>query len=290
MKQYHITIEPSDIDAAHDIIIAHIQSLAFPIESWLEDELFESKVYRFICENRCIGYCAVADATLTFFYVEPKYRRYAPSLLERAVSDFNITRVRVMTQDAEICTLIAEWHYDTQKVGCIFSDTGLIEREETLCADFITALPKDISDIRDLAGDFFDPPSGGFETLEHRIACGTIFMLKQKKTLLGCGIVEKLRVCPDVVSIGMIVGKEHRQKGAARTLLLRLKEWAKSSGLTPVAGCWYYNTLSRKSLESAGFTVTSIVYDAILKGKENLPLRTGNPPGELVINEECCPK
>jgi hypothetical protein len=26
----------------------------------------------------------------------------------------------------------------------------------------------------------------------------------------------------------------------------------------------------------------SIGYEAILKGKEKLPLRTGNPPGELV--------
>jgi hypothetical protein len=27
---------------------------------------------------------------------------------------------------------------------------------------------------------------------------------------------------------------------------------------------------------------TSIGFEAILKGKEKLPLRTGNPPGELV--------
>ena len=29
---------------------------------------------------------------------------------------------------------------------------------------------------------------------------------------------------------------------------------------------------------------TSIGYEPILKGKETLPLRTGNPPGELVKN------
>ena len=63
---------------------------------------------------------------------------------------------------------------------------------------------------------------------------------------------------------------------------MNLKEWAYKNNLRPVSGCWYYNTLSRKSLESVGMIATSIGYEAILKGKETLPqLRTGNPPGEF---------
>ena len=42
------------------------------------------------------------------------------------------------------------------------------------------------------------------------------------------------------------------------------------------------NTDYIASVESAGMIAASIGYEAILKGKEKLPLRTGNPPGELV--------
>lgn len=80
----------------------------------------------------------------------------------------------------------------------------------------------------------------------------------------------------------MFVNPEYRRNGVAKTILINLKDWAYNHNLKPVAGCWYYNTLSRKSLESAGMIATSIGYEAILKGKEKLPLRTGNPPGELV--------
>jgi hypothetical protein len=52
--------------------------------------------------------------------------------------------------------------------------------------------------------------------------------------------------------------------------------------MRPIAGCWYYNVISRKSLEAAGMIAASKSFRAVLLGKEELPLRTGNPPGELV--------
>ncbi|HYE82392.1 MAG TPA: hypothetical protein VEG39_09525 [Clostridia bacterium] len=52
--------------------------------------------------------------------------------------------------------------------------------------------------------------------------------------------------------------------------------------MKPIAGCWYYNVISRRSLEAAGMIAVGKGFDAVLLGKEKLPLRTGNPPGELV--------
>ena len=80
----------------------------------------------------------------------------------------------------------------------------------------------------------------------------------------------------------MFVNREYRGKGYAPLILLKLKEWCYSNSFKPVAGCWYPNTLSRKSLERAGMIAVAIGFEAILKGKEKLLLRTGNPPGELM--------
>ena len=68
----------------------------------------------------------------------------------------------------------------------------------------------------------------------------------------------------------------------AQTVLWHLKQVVYAEGKTPVAGCWYYNILSRKSLERAGLRAVARGYDAKLIEKEDPPLRTGNPPGELV--------
>lgn len=81
--------------------------------------------------------------------------------------------------------------------------------------------------------------------------------------MMGCGIVERGRLFPECVSIGMITCREHRQKGVAQTILWNLKGWAYSNGLKPVAGCWYYNLLSRRSLEAAGMIAASKGFNSI---------------------------
>ncbi len=262
----------------------HLASLAYPMDSWLEDRLMESVSYKLMHEDMCIGYAGLIAETLHFFHVRKEHFKYAPIMFEKVIQEKGIKRVFVMTQDALLSALIAEWDYDKEKQACWFTDSRRPENWKTHIegAVFRVAQKNDVQRIRSISGDFFDEASGGFRCLEERIEAGTIFVLTDSTHLLGVGIVEQSQWCPAVVSIGMYVDKVHRKQGCARTILLNLKRWAYSSKLIPVAGCWYYNTLSRKSLESAGMIVTSIGYEAILKGKEDLPLRTGNPPGELV--------
>jgi GNAT superfamily N-acetyltransferase len=271
----------SNIKEANALLKAHIKSLAYPLDSWLEDQLFNSAVYKLMYRTKCIGYAAQKKQTLQFFHVRKKYFRYAPALLEKFVAENGIKRVFVITQDSLLCALIAEWEYQKEDHACFFTDGGRKEIPETN-AIFRPAVSADTRSIRKVAGKFFDEKSGGFSSLEQRIAAGMIFVLENKKDLLGGGIIEKGMICRDYASIGMFVNRDFRGKGYAPLILLKLKEWCYQHDLKPIAGCWYPNTLSRKSLEAAGMVATSIGFEAILKGKEKLPLRTGNPPGELV--------
>ena len=282
MKSKQLTdqyeIKKSNLKEVDLLVKAHAKSLVFPMDSWLEDQLFNSAVYMLIYGRKCIGYAAQKKQTLQFFHVRKKYFRYAPALMEKVVADNNIERVFVMTQDPLLCALIAEWEYTKEKHACFFSDSGRKEIPETN-AIFRIAGINDISKIRRGTGEYYNEKSGGFSSLEERIAAGTIFILEDKHNLLGCGNIEKGRVCLDCASIGMFVNRDFRGQGYAPVILVKLKEWCYQHDLKPVAGCWYYNTLSRKSLEVAGMVATSIGFEAILKGKEKLPLRTGNPPG-----------
>ncbi|MCX7921455.1 MAG: hypothetical protein N3B21_05470 [Clostridia bacterium] len=279
-----VEIIATDINETREIIERHIESLSYPIDSWLEGRLLEAAIHKIIYNSCCVGYAGQIEETLHFFHICKEYFRFAPGILEAFIEKKDVKRVFVMTQDSLLSALIAEWDYEKEKAACWFTDSGRKENTNTQTshAVFRIACLSDVEKIRKVCGDFFEEPSGGFGTLEERVEAKTIFILEDEADLLGCGIVEKGQLCEGVASIGMFVNREHRRKGAAKTILLNLKVWAYNNNLKPVAGCWYYNTLSRKSLESAGMIATSIGFEAILKGKEKLPLRTGNPPGELV--------
>jgi GNAT superfamily N-acetyltransferase len=280
-------IKKSDLKEVNSQVKSHVKGLAFPMDSWLEDSLMNSITYKLMCGNKCIGYAAVLKKTLQFFHVRKRYFRYAPTLFEQLLTEKAVKKVFITSGDSLLCALIAEWEYKKEKQACFFTDNGRVENPDTLVTNgvFRVAAMNDVKRIRQVSGKFFDEPSCGFTSLEERIKADTIFVLEDKKSLLGCGIVEKGVFYPDCVSIGMFVNRKYRGKGCATTILLKLKEWAYQHDLKPVAGCWYYNTLSRKSLEAAGMTATSIGFQAILKGKEKPPLRTGNPPGELVAEK-----
>jgi GNAT superfamily N-acetyltransferase len=226
--------------------------------------------------TKCIGYAAQKKQTLQFFHVRKKYFRYAPAMFEAFIKENGIKRVFVITQDALLCALIAEWEYTKEKHACFFTDGG--QPTNSVMADVVFRIAgiNDISKIRRGTGEYYDERSGGFSSLEERIAAGTLFLLEDRYNLLACGDIEKCRVRRDYASIGMFVNRDFRGQGYAPLILLKLKEWCYRNGFKPVAGCWYPNTLSRKSLEAAGMIATSIGFEAILKGKEKLPLRTGN--------------
>jgi GNAT superfamily N-acetyltransferase len=255
------------------------------MDSWLEDNLlFKATLYKLMRGNTCIGYAALLKKTLQFFHVRKEYFRYAPALFEKFIAEKAVKKVFVISQDSLLCALIAEWEYKKVKQACFFTDSRKGGDTDTTIdkAVFRTAVKADVKRIREISGKYFDDKSCGFSCMEERIAAGMIFVLENKRNLLGCGIIEKGMVHLDCVSIGMFVNRDFRGKGYATAILLKLKEWAYQHDLKPIAGCWYYNTLSRKSLEAAGMIATSIGFEAVLKGKEKLPLRTGNPPGELV--------
>lgn len=280
----NLNIKKVEIKDVSDILNEHIESLSYPMDSWMEDRLVESTKYQLMYGEICIAYIGILKDILHFFYVKKAYFKYAPAILEKVIKEKAIGRVFIMTQDSLLTALLAEWDYDIEKKACWFTDNGIVEDLTTKVenAIFRVATLLDLQNIKDISGDFFFEASGGFTCLEERIEAETIFLLEDRTILLGCGIIEKSRFCNNLTSIGMFVNREHRRKGVAKKILLNLKAWSYLNMCKPVAGCWFYNTLSRKSLESAGMVATAIGYEAVLKGKEILPIRTGNPPGELV--------
>ena len=281
--------ENEDISA---FIQEHLKAFPYHMDSWPEERLVETEKFILLLNDEKVGYTAIKDDSIFYFYVRKEFCRFAPFILEEIVEERKIKSVFVLTQDAAFSALLAEWDYDKKKLGCGFTDLGSDDQEDLLESGetFRVATQGDCGKIKEMSGDFFDEPGAGFSCLEDRIEAGTIFVLVYQEEIkgggiqeeiMGGGIMERSQLFKGTVSIGMYTNSVFRKRGVAKKILLNLKKQAYRENLMPVAGCWYYNTLSRKSLEAAGMIVTTICFEAILKGKEKLPLRSGNPPGEM---------
>lgn len=277
-----VKLVKADMGESKHLIERHIDTLVFPLESWVEDSLFKSELNLLKSGGKHIGYAAKNNNILEAFHVLKEHFRDAPAALAQVISDKKIERVRVMSHDYLLSAVLAEWEYDKEKGACFFVDAGNpndLDKEPS-SEGFRVAATGDLDAIRSVSGDFFEEPGGGFATLEERVTAETVFVIEDGQDLLGCGLFEKGRLCPGGASIGMFTNPEFRHRGVAKKMLLNLKKHVYRLGLIPVAGCWYYNTLSRRSLEAAGMVAVSIGYDAVLKGREEVPLQTILPPRE----------
>ncbi|MGV8984099.1 GNAT family N-acetyltransferase [Clostridium sp.] len=111
---------------------------------------------------------------------------------------------------------------------------------------FEIAHQDDIKNIIEISEDFF-------LELENNINREEVFTLYSNDSLLAPGICQKIVGGLNYYDIGMIVSKEHRNKGVGTYIISKLKDHCISKNLLPVCGCWYYNYASKKTLEKAGF-------------------------------------
>lgn len=255
----------------------YLDTLPYPMESFMEDNLENSEVFSINAEEHHIGFAAKQEETLYFFYIEKSWIRLGEYIFERFIKEHDVSSVFFQTSDTFLVSLVCDWEFDKKKGAYFFMDAGRKEKPSGILESYIfkAAKSEDVEMIRQYTGDFFD-------NLEKRIEQGTIYMLVEENILLGCGIIEYGRLFKEYGSIGMITSKDQRKKGVGQMILWHLKEICYEKGITPISGCWYYNTLSRKTLEKANMISIARGMRANLIGKEDIPERTGNPPGEEV--------
>ena len=107
------------------------------------------------------------------------------------------------------------------------------------------AADNDFEVIEKGSGDFFGDIRTHIENRE-------LFLTLSEGKCVGFGIIEKSRLIDGVASIGMFVIEQFRQQGIGTAIINLLMDKCTRRGLRPIAGCWDYNHLSKKTLERAG--------------------------------------
>jgi len=255
----------------------YLQSLSVPMDSYLEDHLEKAVIYSILVDDSHVGFLGLVETTMWFLFVTKTQVQHAAGAFEAAVQEFKVVDVYFQTQDVLMVSLVMDWEFDKKKSAYFFEDAYQIAPPSLPYTDveFVAATKADLAHIQQETNNFFD---------ESDLKLGTIYMLRSGDNLLGCGISVPGRYCKEYTSIGMVTCANYRRQGVGKYILWQLKELSYQQGLKPIAGCWYYNTLSRKSLQSVGFITRARGMRAMLREKEYIPERTGNYPGEPILN------
>lgn len=230
------------------LIQKYIHTLSSPIDSFLEEHIFESVFYTISFRAEAIGYYAIyGNQYLTQFYVERSYCHKSQEVFSKVLSDHAIQSILVPTCDELFLSLALDYDYKIEKQAYLFQDKKVEIPREKLFRDgeFSVADYHDITKITKVCHDFIDK-------LDERIASREIFTYTNGEILLGIGIIEKSKLQDRYASIGIFTNKLYRKQGIGRTVIYLLKRWCYDSNLVPICGCWYYNVASKQTLESAG--------------------------------------
>ena len=235
----------------------HISSLSSPIDSFLEDHILTAQHYQIWRGNELIGWTAVHGQTLlTQFGLLPAYRQWGQAAFAQARKLETVNAAFVPTCDEFFLAHALDDYRQLEKQAYFFQQSS--QRPAYQPAQPLRHRPataEDVLAIRQLSGDFLDK-------LEQRVAEGQLYVTQSAESdeLLGLGIIERGRLCDGAASCGMFVAEPARRQGIGAAIIANLMGCCAEMTLQPVAGCWYYNHNSKKTLEKAGmFTQTRLL-------------------------------
>ena len=241
-----IQFKPTQSAPARPWLAAFWQTLSSPIDSFLEDRILSANLYEIWLDGAAAGLAAVyGESTLTLLHLASSFQRDSQLVFAAARRLEAVRTALVASGDEHFLALALEsarraepQAYFFQRVPgeAVAAPAGFVLRP---------AGPADAALISHHSGDFFDP-------LPAALVRGDLFLGYQDDELVAIGVAERSQLAADYASIGMFVLAERRRQGYGTATIRALIAHCQTAGLTPIAGCYYYNHNSKKTLEKAG--------------------------------------
>jgi GNAT superfamily N-acetyltransferase len=232
----------------------HFASLPSAIDSFLEEHIVNANHYRISLNGGAAGFTSIHGGSLiTQFAIDEPYKRYGQAVFSQLRRMERVTSAFVPTCDEFFLAHAVDDYRRLNKQAYFFAtpesaDISVQEGYELRSADMGEA-----DFIRREAGDLVDDVEGWIEG-------GKIFNTLRFSEHVGFGFFEQATLYDDVASIGMHTIERFRRQGVGTATIQLLIAECRRRGLRPVAGCWYYNHNSKKTLERAGmYTSTRLL-------------------------------
>jgi hypothetical protein len=221
------------------------------VDDFWETHILDGEFYSIQGEEKIVGFFSIFKKTkITSFYLLDSQIKEAQKIFSDIISKFGIGSAFVATSDELLLSLAMDYHQKVEMQAYFFTDSKTNAKEANWQRNLLSlATETDIPEI--MATEPYDD-------IEALVQSNAVYVMrKEDSTFLGTGIINPLKSMPNICAIGMSVSKQYRQLGIGRSILTYLKNLCYGSGKTPVAGCWYQNANSKKTLESAGFITKS---------------------------------
>ncbi len=225
----------------------HLRALPSAIDSFLEDHILASNHYRIDVSGETAGFASIHEERLiTQFALAEPYRGCGQALFRELRRMEQVRSAFVPTCDELFLAHAIDDYRQLAKQAYFFATPpGVGEAVVTDRCSVRPAAMDDADFVRQESGDFF-------EDLERHIAAGELFVTLRDAEPVGFGILVKSTLYEHVASIGMYTIQRFRQTGVGTAIISMLIAECRQRSLRPVAGCWYYNHRSRRTLQRAG--------------------------------------
>jgi GNAT superfamily N-acetyltransferase len=225
----------------------HLRGLPSAIDSFLEDHILASNHYRIVVAGEPAGFVSIHEERLiTQFALSEPYRRHGQDLYRDLRQMEQVRSAFVPTCDEFFLAHALDDYRRLAKQAYFFATPlGVGEGEATNRYSMRPAAIADADFVRQESGDFF-------EHLDRNIAAGEVFVTQQGEEPVGFGSLVESTLYEDVASIGMHTIERFRHTGVGTATITMLIEECRRRSLRPVAGCWFYNHRSRRTLQRAG--------------------------------------
>ena len=189
------------------------------------------------------------DTLLTHFHLTRPARRFGQQVFAEVLKQSKVSAAYVPTGDEFFLSHAIDYdHYKNLKKQAYFFVEGSPELKPDQSANDLTyrlAQPADAEAIRAVSGDFLDKH-------EERIQNRQLHVGLRGDQLIAIGVIEYSHLLRQHASIGMFTHAAYRQQGIGTLTIRYMRNVCHAEGVTPIAGCWYYNYESKQTLEAAG--------------------------------------
>ncbi len=241
------TFKPCEYQDVEDTIIAHNTGLISPIDSFAEEHILRAMHYTIVSDDIVIGYCCIHKGkVLTQFYLKDAYRHLGQDIFAHAKQLEYVNEALVATCDEFFLSLSVDCCSAIKKQAYFFQYVRDIDVQTTIFPMYRRATLDDMMLIQQRSEDFFD------ELLETQIKARGIYIGFDQQTPIAFGVFERGKILQHHVSIGMYTTPKYRRMTIGKMTLKYLINEALNAELQPIAGCWYYNHASKKTLEGVG--------------------------------------
>ncbi len=244
-----------------DLVTEYIDTLTGVMDDFVERHMIEAEWYKININKETIGFITLfkekEDVRITSFFLKQNFYPYAQDVFKDILTGYKIKTAYVLTCDELFLSLCLDNHKTIKMQAYMFNGTFKVDMKEPKyhrsCLYKVSA--DEMQTVRMLTGDFFDDCSTDDLNKKYYLYC-----LKENETPLGYGIIVPNKIQKDYWACGMITLKEHRKKGVGRSIQIHLGDICRENNAIPISGCWYYNHLSKKTIESAGrYTKTRLL-------------------------------